>query len=366
MAKIIFNVMKILINALSGNGDALMFSPALKLLKTKIPAARIDMLVMFKSVKEMYSESPCLDNIYHINFLKQSKFKSIKEVLSLRKNKYDYSINIYPSNRTEYNLVNLFEGAKKRISHHYLHTNFTRLEFLNSILVSEVKDRHNVLQNIDLIKPIVKVKDGEAGGMEIFISPADKAKAAEWIKENGLQNKVLIGFHPGSSTIKNHINKRWDKYKYAELGKILIRLYNAEILLFGNEFELNNEIISHMDGRGVIASTDNYMDSIARMQYCRLFVSNDTAFMHSAAALQLPTVAVFAYTNHNELYPWNTAHIVIRHDLVCSPCFYNSPRPVKCLWTGEAEFKCIKGITVDEVLNACRILIQEIPNDSES
>ncbi len=58
--------MKILINALSGNGDALMFSPALRLLKEKIPDVQIDMLVMFQSVKEMYQEHPCLEsNLLH-------------------------------------------------------------------------------------------------------------------------------------------------------------------------------------------------------------------------------------------------------------------------------------------------------------
>ena len=63
--------MKILINALSGNGDALMFSPTLKVLKEKIPGVQIDMLAMYKSVKEMYSESPYLTNIYFIDFLHQ-------------------------------------------------------------------------------------------------------------------------------------------------------------------------------------------------------------------------------------------------------------------------------------------------------
>lgn len=349
--------MKILINALSGNGDALMFSPSLRLLKEKLPGSEIDMLVMFRSVKEMYQQNPFINKIHFIDFLKQSKLKSLAEVRRLKNNEYDYSINVYPANRLEYNIVNAFLGAKEKIAHHYTHTEFSRAEFLNDILIDEIKDRHNVLQNLDLIKPIVDVKDNEAGQMEIFISDEDKAKAGEWNGTVNSENKYLIGFHPGSSVLKNHIHKRWDKNKYAELGNRLIKDHNAKILLFGNEFDLNNEINSLMKNEGIIASTDNYMDSISRMEYCKLFISNDTAFMHSAAALQIPTVGIFAYTNSKELYPWKTKHIVVRKELECSPCFYNSPRPATCIFTGDEEFKCMKMITVDEVYSASKQLI---------
>jgi len=349
--------MKILINALSGNGDALMFSPSLRLLKERLPDTEIDMLVMFRSVKEMYDQNPFLSKIHFTDFLKQSKLKSLADVRRLKKNEYDYSINVYPANRLEYNIVNAFLGAKKKIAHHYNHTEFSRAEFLNDILIDEIKDRHNVLQNLDLIKTIADVKDEDAGQMEIFVSGEDKFKAGEWIRENNKENKFIVGFHPGSSLLKNHIHKRWDKNKYAELGNRLIKEHNAKILLFGNEFDLNNDINSQMNGQGVIASTDNYMDSIARMEHCKLFVSNDTAFMHSAAALQIPTIGIFAYTNSKELYPWKTNNVIVRKELDCSPCFYNSPKPATCIYKGEEEFKCMKMITVDEVLLAVKQLI---------
>lgn len=349
--------MKILINALSGNGDALMFSPSLRLLKEKIPAAEIDMLVMFKSVKEMYEHNPFLNKIYHINFLKQSKLKSIKEIISLRRNNYDVSINVYPSNRTEYNLVNYFLGAKKRLAHNYTHSDPFRLEILNNVTSNEIPNRHNVLQNFDLLKTLAPINEKEVKGLEIFLSDEDKKKSEEWIKENDLQNKLLIGFHAGSAVLKNHIHKRWNKEKFAELGRLLREKYNARILLFGNEFDLNLEIDELLDGQGILASTSNYMDSMARMRFCNLFVSNDSAFLHSSAAFKIPTVGIFGYTNAQELFPWGTKHLIVRKEIDCSPCFYNSPKPVECLWTGEDEFKCMKLISVEEVFEACRILL---------
>jgi heptosyltransferase-2 len=360
--------MKILINALSGNGDALMFSPALKLLKEKIPGVQIDMLAMFKSVKEMYSQSPYLNEIYFVDFLHQSKIKSLKEISKIRKNRYDVSINTYPANRNEYNILNFMLGAKKRIAHHYTHTNFLRLEFLNTDLADEVKDRHNVLQNIEGIKKIIKLSPEEKiGNMEIALKREDEAYASKWLEEINPEKKIVVGFHSGSALLKNHIKKRWGKFKYAELGNRLIDNHNAIILLFGNEFDLNTEINELMGKRGVTASTKNFMDSMARQKNCDLFVSNDTAFLHSAAAFGIPTVGIFGYTNHKELYPWNCKNIIIRKDLDCSPCFFNSPKPASCKWTGEDEFKCIKTISVDEVYEACvKLLSVKIPDNSKS
>ena len=349
--------MKILINALSGNGDALMFSPSLKLLKEKIPGAEIDMLVMFKSVKQMYSNSPYLNEIYFSNLLKQSKLKSLGEINTIRRKRYNVSINVYPANRYEYNVLNYRLGAKKRIAHHYTHTNSSRMEFLNTDLVNEIPDRHNVLQNLDLIKLLVPVSDSSAGGLEIFLNEEDVSKADQWGSEINPEGKMLVGFHAGSSTMKNHIHKRWDADRYAEVGTRLMKEHNAKILLFGIEHDVNDYINEKLNGQAVIASTPDYMDSMARLPLCSLFISNDTAFMHSAAAFKIPTVAIFGYTNYLELYPWQTPHFIVRRQLPCSPCFYNSPKPVECIWTGEDEFKCIRQISVGEVMNACHKLL---------
>ena len=89
--------MKILILALSGIGDALMFTPALKLMRQSFPDAQIDALVMFKAVKDMYERNPDFNNVYYFDFLNQGALKSLLFVLKLRK-KYDASLNVYPSN----------------------------------------------------------------------------------------------------------------------------------------------------------------------------------------------------------------------------------------------------------------------------
>ncbi len=354
--------MKILVNALSGIGDAIMFYPALALLKKHLPGSQIDMLAMFSQVRDIFSNSHLINHIFFIDFLHQSKYKSLREVMAIRRNKYNYSINVYPSNRWEYNVLQRILGAKIRLGTRYQNYSRRNLDFFNSFLVNEVKDRHNVLQNFDYIKKIIpEAKEEELGGYKIIVDEKDKFWAENYIKNNKLNNTQLIGFHAGSQTFKRHINKRWTKY--SGLAKKLNESFNSKIILFGIERDVNKKIFDGNPDISFIPETGSISESIALMQHCRLFVTNDTALMHISAALQIPTVAIFAYTNYKELHPWKNKHIIIRRELDCSPCFFNSPKPVQCIFTGAEEFKCIKEISVDEVFDACRKLIEEVPGN---
>ncbi len=356
--------MKIIINALSGIGDAVMFSPALKVLKNHLPDAQIDMMVMFRAVEYIYQRNPAINRIYFIDFLNQSAIKSFKQVLALRKNKYDASINVYPSNRREYNIVNRLLGAKKRIGTKYNHYSKSNFDFLNNNLAQEVKDKHNVIENFELIKFLApNAKENELSGYEIFLNDNENSFADKYLEQNELKNKKIIGFHAGSATFKGHINKRWSADKFSELAMRLGKDYGTKILLFGTEKDVNEAIWNNSKDSTLIPTETNIMQSIALMKKCSLFVSNDAALMHIAAALQIPVVAIFGYTNYKELSPWKTKNIIVRKELDCSPCFFNSPKPVNCIFSGEDEFKCIKTISVDEVLEASKKLIEEIPGN---
>jgi heptosyltransferase-2 len=358
--------MRILINALSGIGDALMFSPALALMKRHSPDTIIDVAVMFKPVEDLFKNNPYVSNVYFIDFLKQSKLKSLKQTLALRKNNYDASLNVYPSNRREYNMVQYLEGAKVKIAHSYDHYSKSNWDFLNTKLIQEVKDRHNVIENFELAKSVFpNIREEELGGLEIYLTKDDATFAEKYFNENELNHRFVVGFHAGSATFKGHINKRWSAIKYSSLARQLAEQYHAKILLFGTETDVN-EMIQTLGGSDVlIPKTANLMQSLALMERCSMFVSNDSALMHMAAGLAIPQVAIFAYTNYWELHPWQNRHIIVRTELDCSPCFFNSPKPVKCIYTGKDEYKCIKLVEVIDVLEACEALIEEIPRNVE-
>jgi len=343
--------MKILVIVLSGIGDALMFTPALQKLKFDFPDSEIDALVMFKGVKDIYNNLPEISKIHFWDFLNENKFKSLFFILGLR-NKYDIVINVYPSNRKEYNLISYLIGAKKRASVKYLRRDFLNLGFLNNVRIKENDNLHNVQENVLLCEKISGNKTKTISPLVINISNEDQTFALNFLNENKItENELVIGFHPGCATLKNHDKRRWATENFAELAKFLINNHGAKILIFGGKEEnhLKKDIIEKANTANiVIVNTNSLLQSAAIMKRCNVFVTNDSSLMHVASALKLNIVSLIGPTNINYIHPWQTNYKVASLNLDCSPCFYYSPRPLICSRT-DVKFKCIKELNVEYV-----------------
>ncbi|HKI76913.1 MAG TPA: glycosyltransferase family 9 protein [Ignavibacteriaceae bacterium] len=346
--------MKILINALSGIGDALIFTPALKLLKEEMPDAQVDALVMFGGVKDIYERNPYIDNVFFFEFIKEGPLKSLNYILNLR-GKYDASLNVYPSNRKEYNVINTLIGAKKRAGVNYLRKDFQNLGWLNNVTIKENDRLHNAQTNIKLVEKLICKKFNSEPAFEFYLNKNDKAAGEKFLQENNIsKDDVVIGFHPGTAVLKNHIKRRWEPEKFAELGRRLIEKEKAKILIFGgpDEIELKENIRKQINSANAFSVTKlNLPESAALMKRCNVFVSNDSSLMHVASAMQLKVVAIIGPTNPVYIHPWKTEHKIVTLNLECAPCFIYSPRPLIC-FRDDVKFKCIKELTVDMVYEA--------------
>lgn len=343
--------MKILVIALSGIGDALMFTPALRTLRKNLPNAEIDALVMYKGAEEILSSNKNLNKVIHFNFPEEGIFKSLKFLAELRK-KYDASINVYPSNRKEYNIISYIIGAKERGGAVYLRRDKSCFGFLNNIRVLENDSVHNVQTNIKLCEALIGKKFTDEPPLEYHIPENEKVSVNRFLSDAGISaNELVVGFHPGCATLKNHIKRRWEAEKFAELGNELINKYTARILIFGGpeEKELKEKIFSFIGSNKVnVVHAESLTQSAAIMKRCNVFVTNDSSQMHIAASLGLKVVAIIGPTNQNYIRPWKTEHEIVTLNLDCSPCFFYSPKPLICNRT-DVKFKCIKELTVDMV-----------------
>ena len=78
-------------------------------------------------------------------------------------------------------------------------------------------------------------------------------------------------------------------------------------------------------------------------------MSNDSGPMHLAAALGVPTVALFGPTDPRRTAPAGPGHAVLNRDLWCSPCFR---RHCPLL-----HHRCMRGLTVSMVADAAMALL---------
>jgi heptosyltransferase-2 len=349
----------VLFIALSGIGDALMASPAIRLLRQRYPQAQIDLLCMFQGVEDLYVRNPDIRKVLKWDFLNASPVSSLRFVFGLR-GRYDVSVSVYPQNRWPYNLIGFLIGAPMRLGHDYDHVNLRAMNWLNTRRVREDALTHNVEENVRLMELLDVPRPTDIPPMHVSLREDDRKADDAWLEANGLGSRSLfVGIHAGSATFKNQARRRWSVEKYGELCRRLMNERGATILLFGgkDELGLNQSVNEAMGGAGHIVQAP-FMTTAALMSRCALFVCNDTGLMHLAAGLGLPIVTIFAFTNPHYVYPWKTRYEMVRHDLECSPCFYYSPRPAQCKWK-EDQYRCVTRIEVEEVWKA----VEKVLND---
>ena len=359
---------KILIIALPGIGDALLATPMITLLRRSKPDARIEVLVMFQATRDLFLTNPNIDKVHYYDFIKTNVVESFLFLTHLRRESFDISINIYPQNRREYNIFAIILGAKKRLGIRYLRRDWQNMSWLCTDTVNENDQYHCVEENIRIlsllgIKPTMN--EETLPRLELLFTQVHISFAADWLIEHQIRpEQMLIGIHAGTALFKNHIMRRWTPDKFAILAKRLKDELGATILLFGGPDDVQaNEIILQTAADSVIeVKTKSIMDSIAVMKKLSLFVSNDSALMHIAGAIALPTIAIFGPTNETYVHPWKTQYEVVRTDIECRPCFHYSPKPLICYRSDPAEhFMCIRDIEVEQVFDAvCRLMPVQI------
>ena len=69
--------------------------------------------------------------------------------------------------------------------------------------------------------------------------------------------------------------------------------------------------------------------------------------------LGVPVVAIFGSTEPRLTGPLGNSHIILRHHVECSPCFLR-----EC----PIDFRCMKAVNTDEVVDAVRSMLSDSRN----
>jgi heptosyltransferase II len=331
-----------------GIGDSLMVTPVIEKIK-ELPGYEFEALTISPQVMDIMKNSGDFREAYIINFLKDGLFESIQALIELRKNRYDMSILVFPSNHYKYHLVHRFIGAKKRFGIKYLDTNFPDLTFLSGKLLKEDRTLHAIEQNFRLFENALGVKLERSVKMRINLIDRDREHADYFIEQNRLTGKTLIGLHPGSDTFKNMERKRWAAENYGELMRTYSDSKDIHFLIFGGRPEKDyNEKVSEMSkNNSTVVKGTHFFLSAAIAEKCAAFICGDTGLMHTASAVGVPVIAIFGPTSSVYTEPLNEGSTVVKKDYPCIPCYEYSRTPLFC--DQDDQYKCLKNITVKEI-----------------
>ncbi len=114
----------------------------------------------------------------------------------------------------------------------------------------------------------------------------------------------------------------------------------------------HHENLPGFDGENIVKILQPFRRSAALLRHCKALVAVDSAFVHLAAALEIPTVAVFGPTSGEVFcrhYPSVKYISPPRSVFPCSPCWRNEHMP--CHLTGGRESICLKSISIKTVVD---------------
>jgi ADP-heptose:LPS heptosyltransferase len=349
--------MKILVISLAGVGDTLLATPLIHELRAIYPTAVIDALVLWTGSKDLLENNPHLNHVHQKNFIETGKFEALRFLWSLRRERYDVSINTHPQSRIHYRIAARIVGAPMRISHEY--ECFSHLDrWLVNCVLPQDYSRHSIENNFAALRFLgarVKLPSHE---IEIFLTEAEENWADNFLATHKLANRKLLGIHVGSGGTKNLPLKRWPLKNYAELIRQLNReRRDISVLLFGGSEEAKDHdvILAQADCDRVFqVGAKNLRQAAALMKRCHAFLSVDTALMHLAAAMKVrKQIVIEAPTLNATNLPYGNSFTLVKNPVIAGRNLdYYRYDGGDIRGTREELLACMASVTIESVFES--------------
>lgn len=323
-------------------GDLVVSLPALELLRQVFPLAKVSILVR-KGNDALLAGIPWVNEV--ITY--QGFFKALN---IFKQRQFDLAIDFLMDYQIKTALLAYLSKAK-------LVAGFDiefRGRFFNLKLKPRQDKRHISQHILDLARVFMKSYSGlDIPNVSLFpkIPILDKNKdyIKFFLKEKGIpEEDFLVGIHPGGY----YPTQRWPIERFSQLADRLIQRYNARLIILGSydEDKLVSRMVTLMrqEALKVIGLSLDKLATIISLT--DLFICNNSGPLHIACAVGTPTVSTMGPTDPDLWYPQGDEHVVIRHDLACSPC----SRPF-C-----RQHTCMQSISVKEMEEAVNIQMGRI------
>ena len=341
--EILPNIDKILIIRADGIGDLLNSTPAIALLRNNYPSAEITVLARPLNAPVLLG-NPDVDRV--LVFDRQGEHRQLSEQLQFYRDlrREQFQLVVAMQTATWPHLVAFLSGAPYRLGRYQKRFKSTLTHTWRGKY--QKGETHEVDRNLELVQLIC---EGRGNRQLVFNLLPDEitnaeAQLASWEVR---KDAFLIGIHPGGSSF----DKRWPEKQYAELADRLVQHYNATILLLQGpyETELTHNIQKTMQSDAIAYAPKTIRELGSLLSRCNLVVCNDSGPMHLAAALDVPTVAIFGPTDHVAWRPMSENASVVRRDMPCWPC---SAHKCKIGW------ECTKKLPIEMVWKTTTMTVE--------
>ncbi len=179
-------------------------------------------------------------------------------------------------------------------------------------------------------------------------------------RTTSLRDKPRVVLHTGSGGYSKA--RRWPAERFAALAHQLSESHGVEIVLVGSRDDEPGiaEQLAGVNSRDLVGRTT--LPQLAEViAGAELYIGADSGVMHVAAATGTPVVSIFGPSNADAWQPWaiGAQATVLRSGVECSPCSYVG-HDIGARG-GCAARTCMKLVTVEQVTDAARRVLDKIP-----
>jgi ADP-heptose:LPS heptosyltransferase len=351
------SIKNILIIKLAAIGDAILLIPLVRKLKNSFPEAKITFMCsdINRSIVEKIAYVDEVMNCKVYDFKNPVKFVSF--VKQLRGVKYEVVIDagqwerinaiITCFARKDYSIGFKTKGQVKHIMY--------------DAIAEHSRTKHELENFMDLLIPlgIIPVSSrlpSDELQLEFFLTKEDREFRDNFWRENQLEDKLVLCFHPGCG--ENGKPREWHVDKYISLGNKLHEFNpDVRILITGTKheselclplFEGVKEFAINTSGKYTLSQT------AALVERSMLMVCSNTGMLHISTCVGTKTIGLHGPTNPQKWGAYSRNAVVIQSDKFCSPCLYLGHD------YGCSAPTCMKHITADEVYVRVREVLEEV------
>ena len=183
----------------------------------------------------------------------------------------------------------------------------------------------------------------------LYLTRRDQEQGMNYCQRKGLtvaESVKTIVVHPGSGSKK----KVWPVERFAEVVRQLKRPKGSRILVVlgpaeGPEVQKAFEAIEWEMGPAapIFLKGLSLLELASVIGGSCLFIGNDSGITHMAAALGVPTVAIFGPSDPTIWSPRGREVALVRRKITCSPC--SQEKFFDC-----QDIQCLKQVEVEDVL----------------
>jgi len=318
-------------------GDVVMTLPMLRPLRQRFHDATLSFLTS-PGARPLLENNPYVDEIitYAPFWFYPSKLRDYWALIRrLRKRRFDLVIEVRGDIRE---ILALVAPLRARYKVGY---DVGGGGYLLTHVVPYPELKHKVEYHLDIARYLGCDVDGEMD-WGIRLTEGERERVRGILRETGIP-RSFVCVHPGGRLPL----KRWGGENFSRLCDRITQDLGLAVVLLGSpdERSLVAQISAGMRTRPFCLAGQLSLRELAGvLSEAALFVGNDSAPMHIAAAIRTPTVAIFGPSKSVETRPYGDTHQVVEKPVTCrSECDESHCR-------NREHHACLKSITPDDVV----------------